>query len=154
MVFVTCLTWQKTADFEVGWRNIKFTSVVIIMNKEMILYSYLYSYCVGPAAGRRTHTHTYTLSSLYRRFNTTLIIDLNISLATVYFILVLLCQQVAETAGNAGACSTARCCHSRWNSLLKTWLLFFDLNIYQKLTKRIVDNNERGFLRLLGKVSI
>jgi hypothetical protein len=59
MVFVTCLKWQKAADFEVGCRNIKFTSVVIIMNKEMILYSYLYSYCVGPAACRRTHTHTY-----------------------------------------------------------------------------------------------
>jgi len=100
MVFVTCLTWQKTADFEVGWRNIKFTSVVIIMNKEMILYSYLYSYCVGPAAGRRTHihthTHTHTLSPLYRRFNTTLIIDLNISLATVYFILVLFVNRLQK----------------------------------------------------------
>jgi hypothetical protein len=126
LVFVTCLKWQKAAYFKFGWRNIKFTSVVIIMNKEMILYSYLYSDCVGPAAGRRTHihtlTHTHTLSPLYRRFNTTLIVDLNISLATVYFILVLFCQQVAETAGNAGACSTARCCHSRWNSFLKIWL--------------------------------
>jgi hypothetical protein len=59
LVFVTCLKWQKAAYFKFGWRNIKFTSVVIIMNKEMILYSYLYLNCVGPAAHIDTHFHLY-----------------------------------------------------------------------------------------------
>jgi hypothetical protein len=144
MVFVTYITWQKTADFEVGWRNIKFTSVVIIMNKEMILYSYLYSYCVGPAAGRRTHTHTYTLSSLYRRFNTTLIIDLNISLATVYFILVLFVNRLQKLLEMPEHVRPQDVVTEGETLFLKfVCLLFFDLNIYQKLMI-IIDNSERG----------
>jgi hypothetical protein len=36
--------------------------------------------CVGPAAGRRTYTHTYTLSSLYRR---------------CYYFSIMFCKQVS-----------------------------------------------------------